>query len=219
MKKFINLYTDDLREKPVPYGFSMLVTVLLISIASMLAYGFWNQQQLAKKEKDLRQIQAREQALQETVTSLEGQLVKKDQIEAMEQALNLLRQGNAQRERLLIELRGKMNDPFRGFSPSLHALSSAYGQGVWLTRIQLIHPSITQALGQKETATPLEVRLSGRMHQGKYLPRYMDALAMTEGFSGLHFNSIHLLRSEDEKIITFLISTRAEDVMEQGEGR
>lgn len=213
MKNLLNLYTEELRERPVPYGFPWLVSALVVTLGLMMIYGLWTEQRLAGLSTEQHQLSARQEALQSSIAALEGQLVNKDRLEAMEREMAHLREANAQREILLAELQWQVKHPTEGFSRQLRGLAAAHGQGVWLTRIQL-----TNVAGGQDASPPsTEVRLFGRMHQGQQLPRYMDALAEVEAFRGLHFNSMQVLRLEgDDKTIAFLISTRADDQLEAG---
>ncbi|MFZ5466920.1 MAG: hypothetical protein ACOZAI_06620 [Pseudomonadota bacterium] len=243
MKYLLNLYTDELRERPLPYGLPLLVATLLATAGLLLGYGLWTQHRLNGMEENQRQLQAKQETLKVSIASLEGQLVKQDQLDAVERGLARLRQGNAQREMLLAEMQGQVEHPFGGFSRPLHGLAAAHGQGVWLTRIQLtaelarrdlegrtpqgLRPGMAegserrdQQRRQDERPLSMGVRLSGRMHQGQQLPRYMDALAEADAFRGLRFNSMQALRLDgDDKTIAFLISTRADDPLEQEEGQ
>ncbi|MEW5972918.1 MAG: hypothetical protein AB1713_04065 [Pseudomonadota bacterium] len=215
MKNLLNLYTDELRERPLPYGLPWLVAAVLATAGLMLGYGLWTQQRLAGMEEEQQRLQVRQQALNGSIAALEGQLVKQDRLEAMEQEMARLQQANAQRELLLAELQWQMKHPTEGFSRQLRGLAAAHGHGVWLTGIQLTPLSVKQ-----EGRSPsMEVRLFGRMHQGQQLPRYMDALAETEAFRGLRFKSIQALRPDGEDdTIAFLISTRVDDPLEQEKG-
>ncbi len=219
MKTQIDLYTEELRERPIPYNFSMLLAVLLVTALLMLGYGLWNEQRLTALERQAKGLEAQQKALQTTITALEAELAKQDKRQALEQELARLRQANAQRERLLDVLEGHMQRPRQGFSPILRALSAAHGQGVWLTRIQLAFVTQGEGLATAgDDVPPLEVRLIGRMQRGEELPRYMDALARTQAFQGLRFRSMQAMRLEEEgELIAFLISTRADDQLDREE--
>lgn len=215
MKNLLNLYTDELRERPIPYGLPWLVAAVLATAGLMLGYGLWTQQRLAGMEEAQQRLYVRQQTLNGSIAALEGQLVKDDQLDALEQDMARLRQAITQREKLLAELQWQVKHPTEGFSPKLRGLAAAHGQGVWLTRIQLT----SLAVKRDEPSPSMEVRLSGRMHQGQQLPRYMDALAETDAFRGLRFNSMQALRLDgDDKTIAFLISTRLDDQLEQKKG-
>jgi len=210
LKNLINLYTDELRERPVPYGFRWLVAALLVTAGLLLVYGLWTQQRLDKMLDEQQRLQARQQTLNASIAALEGQIVKKDRLEAMERELARLRLANTQREMLITELQGRVQQPAQGFARSLRGLASAHAHGVWLTHIQLIY-----AL-EKDGKTPsMDIRLTGRMQQGQQLPRYMDALAEVDVFQGLRFNSMQAARlDENGRTIAFLISTRPNDQLE-----
>ncbi|MDM7322533.1 MAG: hypothetical protein P3W87_004450 [Gammaproteobacteria bacterium] len=215
MKNLLNLYTDELRERPVPYGFPWLLAALLATSALMLGYGLWTQQRLAGMEEEQQQLNERQQALNSSIVALEGQLVKDDQLQVLERDIARLQQANTQRETLLMKLQQQIQQPVKGFSPQLRGLSAAHGQGVWLTHIQLTFLPEKQG---DPSSLPMNVRLSGRMHQGQQLPRYMDALAEVEAFRGLRFNSMQVLRrTSEDKTIAFLISTRMDDQLDSEE--
>ncbi|MGC8854355.1 MAG: hypothetical protein ACP5OY_05515 [Halothiobacillaceae bacterium] len=220
MKLLLNLYTDELRERPIPYGFSWLVMALLGTAALMLAYGEWTQQRLLALEGEHRQLQERQQSLDASIKALEAQVTKPEQ-QSLELELAQLHRATAQREALLAELEGQIKQPSKGFSQQLRGLSMAHGQGVWLTRIELTSiPGPADFKPHDAPSPSMEVRLSGRMHQGEQLPRYMDALAATEAFRGLRFNSMQAMRIEDDDTtLAFLLSTRANDQPENEKRR
>lgn len=217
MKNLLNLYTDELREKPIPYGFPWLVGAVASMIVLLLGQGAYTQHRLNGVDAENRNLQARQQALQVSISALEARIASQDQMEAIERESASLHQDIQGRERVLSELMSLVERPAEGFSRSLHGLASASGQGIWLTDIHLATSGTGRALS--------EVRLTGRMHRGDQLPRYIDALACAEALRGLRFNSMQALRADPatapdaqrasakDDAITFMISTRADDLL------
>ncbi|MEW6765920.1 MAG: hypothetical protein AB1344_09065 [Pseudomonadota bacterium] len=212
MKSLLNLYTEELRERPVPYGFYTLLGAMLLTLVVMVVLGLLDQHRLSKLEQQHQFLQSREMMLNQSVKALEAQMTGEEQLAAMErEAARLLQEIDA-RERGLAELKGMIEQRSAGFSPMLHGLAEASGQGVWLTRIQL------DKVGAP-TSEPA-VRLDGRLREGERLPAYLDALARSDALRGLNFNSMQVQRPEgsqaDHDAIRFLLSTRMGDALEEG---
>lgn len=220
MKNLLNLYTEELRERPVPYGFPFLIGAFLATIAVTLGLGLWTEHKLSAMEAEQQRLAEQQQALNGSIASLEAQRPKQERIEAMERENARLTQAIAQRERLLAVLGGYVGQPVIGFSTALRGLAAAHGQGVWLTHIHLARPM--SGWGEKARVdASIEVALSGRMHKGQQLASYLDALAATEVFGELHFNSMQAQLEEkgkenatgsapvagENKIISFTLST------------
>lgn len=198
MKNLLNLYTEELRERPIPYGFSVLISAFLAAIALVLVLGAWTEQRLTGMEDEQRHLVEEQQALNQSIAALEAQRPKKEHIEAIERENARLTEAIAQRERLLKMLGGYVVQPSLGFSSALRGLSAAHRQGMWLTHIHLARPIM--ALEDKGKASvPIEVVLRGRMYKGQQLAGYLDALAATEVFGGLHFNTMQAQLDEKEK--------------------
>lgn len=220
MKNLLNLYTDELRERPIPYGFSWLVGAVASMALLMLAQGAYTQHRLAGMDADNRALQERQQLLNTSIATLEAKIATQDQLDMIERESAALHQDIQGRERVLAELMALVERSAEGFSRSLHGLASASGQGVWLTDIHLAAAGSGQPLA--------EVRLTGRMHQGDRLPHYIDALARAEALRGLRFNSMQALRADPatgpdaqrapakDNAIIFMISTRADDLLQEG---
>ena len=221
MKNLLNLYTEELRERPIPYGFNLLLGAALAVVVLMLLLGLATQHRLSGLDVEHRSQQARQQALNSTIAALEAQQAKQDQLESMRHEMALLQQDIHGRERALIELKGYIQQPAEGFSRVLHGLAEASGHGVWLTHIHLATASAEPGLA--------DVRLIGKMRQAEQLPQYLDALAATEALAGQGFNSMQARRPEagssggqaaaEGDVITFMISSRADDETLQGAGR
>jgi Tfp pilus assembly protein PilN len=223
MKNLLNLYTEELREKPIPYGFPWLVAALVSVALLMLAYGAYTHQKLAAMAEENRILQGRQQALNESIAALEAKIATEEQRAAIEREIGALHHEIQGRERVLAELVGQIERPTEGFSPILRGLASASGHGVWLQNIHLVASATAQPLA--------EVRLIGRMHQGDRLPHYLDALAQAEPLRGLRFNSLQAFRAEGrratngsnaqagDETITFMLSTRVDDQLQEGEPR
>lgn len=220
MKNLLNLYTDELRDKPIPYGFPWLVGAVAAMALLLLAQGGYTQHRLAGMDADHRALQERQQGLKASIAALEAKIATQDQLDAIERESATLHQDIQGRERVLAELKAQIERPAEGFSRSLHGLASASGQGVWLTDIHLTTAGSGEPLA--------EVRLTGRLHQGERLPHYLDALARAEALRGLRFNSMQALRADpatgpgtqntpakDDAII-FMLSTRADDLLQEG---
>ena len=222
MKNLLNLYTEELRERPVPYGFNLLLGAALAVAVLMLLLGLATQHRLGGLDTEHQAQQVRQQALNSSIAALESQQAKQDQLESMRREMALLQQDIQGRERALIELKGYIQRPAEGFSRVLHGLAEASGHGVWLTHIHLAAAPAEPGLA--------DVRLIGKMRQAEQLPHYLDALAATEALSGQGFNSMQARRPEasagggqvavvEDDVITFMISSRADDETLQGGGR
>lgn len=222
MKTLLNLYTEELREKPIPYGFPWLLTALALVSLGMLAYGVFTEYRLTAMSAEHQALQERQQALKDSIAALEAKLASKEVFERIEQETAALTQDIQARERMLSELNGLLERSGEGFSHTLRGLAAASGQGVWLTDIHLVSGSAQQRLA--------EVRLIGRLHQGQHLPAYLDALARSEALRGLRFDSVQVQRGEQPsqaartpaqqeavataETLTFMLSTRPDDSLQ-----
>lgn len=224
MKNLLNLYTEELRDKPLPYGFSWLAGSIAAVTVLLVVQAVYIHSRLAVLEAEHQTLDERKHFLNSSIKFLEEKIATEDQRQRFEQEMASLLADIHGRERVLAEMNALLDHPMKGFSSYLQALAAASGHGVWLTNIHLQSASTGQDLD--------DIRLIGRMHQGDKLPRYIDALSRTEALQGLRFNSVHALRVApesggnvgshnpmaqgrivlDEPII-FLLSTRPNDAL------
>ncbi|MEW6445653.1 MAG: hypothetical protein ACOZAQ_00580 [Pseudomonadota bacterium] len=214
MKNLLNLYVEELRERPVSYGFPMLLGAMLAVALSMLALGALTQQRVQTLTQQQQSQQARVQVLMQSLAALESQMAGQEQRQALERDMARVARDIAARERALVELKGMVDQPSPGFSGILRGLSYASGHGVWLTRIHLDKDDPRAVLP--------EMRLEGQLQHGERLPIYIDALARADALRGLNFNSMQAQRAGEganSPSIRFVLGTRSDDALEPLEAR
>ncbi len=186
MKQQVNLYVPELR--PVRQRLSagtcaVLVVLVAVLVLAAMAYGNWQNRQLAGQADA---IERQTTQLQQAVETLSAQVEQQRPDPELELALERVTDTISRRQRLLERVEGLTGNHQAGFSGRMAALARQIPENLWLTGITL-------------ESSPASFKLEGRTRAPELVPGYLEQLGNEPVFAGETFRHFQLSRPDEEE--------------------
>ncbi len=185
MRQQINLYQDELIDKPEPFQSRQVCLILgavVICLVLVGIYSFWQTKSLQVRVADLRQQQ---QQLSERVVILEKQYPKREPSILLQEKIKKIEQELQGQRKALDYFSKQEQGTNRVILASLEGLAKNPLPGVWLRRIRLLHR------GQ-------DVQLAGSALKAEQIPEYLHLLGEKNIFGGRVFARLKLNRLKEQ---------------------
>ncbi len=185
MRQQINLYQDELIDKPEPFQSRQVCLILgavVICLVLVGIYSFWQTKSLQVRVADLRQQQ---QQLSERVVILEKQYPKREPSILLQEKIKKIEQELQGQRKALDYFSKQEQGTNRVILASLEGLARNPLPGVWLRKIRLLHR------GQ-------DVQLAGSALKAEQIPEYLHLLGEKNIFGGRVFARLKLNRLKEQ---------------------
>ena len=185
MRQQINLYRDELIDKPEPCQsrqVGMILAAVLICFGLAGGYGYWQTTMLQAQVTDLRQ---QEQLISHQVSALEKQYPKHEPGVLLQEKIKQVEKELQGRRRALDYFSEQDKESNEKILASLEGLARNSQPGIWLRQIKL------SKCGQ-------EVQLIGSALKPERIPEYLTLLGEKNIFGGQVFARLKLNRLKEQ---------------------